>query len=59
VRSKEAVIRTLRRAGVDQKTIQVLEHELQDPVDLDRDENLLAAHGITLDRLVDRFGGSP
>jgi hypothetical protein len=59
VRPKDTVIRALRRAGVAQDTIERLEHELQDPVDLDRDGNLLLADGITLDRLMDRVGGSP
>jgi hypothetical protein len=59
IRSKEAVIRTLRRACVGQETVEVLEHVLQDPVDLDRDGDLLLAHGISLDGLIDRVGGSP
>jgi hypothetical protein len=59
VRSKDAVIRTLRRAGVLPETIAVLQRQLPNPVDLDRDGNLLLSYGITMDRLIDRFGGSP
>jgi hypothetical protein len=59
VRSKDAVIGTLRRAGVLPETIAVLERKLPNPVDLDRDGNLLLSHGITMDRLMDRLGGSP
>jgi hypothetical protein len=33
--------------------------ELPDPVDLDRAVQFLAPHGITLDALVSRMGGSP
>jgi hypothetical protein len=59
LRSKDTVIATLRRARVDPKTIEALERELPDPVDLDRDGNLLFAHGITCERLMDRLGASP
>jgi hypothetical protein len=59
VRPKDAVIGTLRRAGVAPDTIAILQRQLPDPVDLDRDGHLLAAHGITMDSLIDRFGGSP
>jgi hypothetical protein len=59
VRSKEGVIGTLRRAGVPPETIAVLQRQLPDPVDLDRDGNLLASFGITMDQMIDRFGGSP
>ncbi len=59
LRSKDAVIATLRRAGVAPETITALERQLPDPVDLDRDGNMLAAHGITMERLIERFGASP
>jgi hypothetical protein len=42
-----------------QQTIDALGRQLPDPVDLDRYGNLLLAHGITWDRLIDRAGGSP
>jgi hypothetical protein len=53
------VIRTLRRARVAKDTIEALERELPDPVDFDRDGNLLLAHGLTVDGLMDRMGASP
>jgi heme-degrading monooxygenase HmoA len=59
MRSKDAVIGALRRAGVAPETIAVLQRQLPDQVDLGRDGNLLAAHGITMDRLGDRLGASP
>jgi hypothetical protein len=58
-RSKDAVIVALRRAGLASETIAVLRRQLPDEVELDRDGHLLAAHGITMDRLTDRLGGSP
>jgi hypothetical protein len=59
LRSKDAVIGALRRAGVAPESIAVLQRRLPDPVDLDRDGELLLAHGITIDRVIDRLGGSP
>lgn len=59
IRPKAAVLATLRRAGVPEETVQALDAALRDPVDLRRDGDLLARHGITLGRLVDRMGGSP
>jgi hypothetical protein len=44
---------------VDPKTIEALERELPDPVDLEREGNLLFGHGITRERLMDRLGASP
>jgi hypothetical protein len=59
VRSKADVFAVLRRAGEPEQTIDALDALLDDPVDLQRDADVLARHGITLDRLVDRMGGSP
>jgi hypothetical protein len=58
-RPKSHVIQALRQAGIAQQKIEELERQLPDPVDLDRDGNLLLAYGITWDRLIDRAGGSP
>jgi hypothetical protein len=58
IRSKRDVLDTLRRAGV-YGLIDGKEDELPDPVDLDRDEPLLADLGITRGLLVDLMGGSP
>jgi hypothetical protein len=58
IRSKQDVLDTLRRAGV-YDLIDGKEDELPDPVDLDRDEPLLAELGITRGLLVDLMGGSP
>jgi hypothetical protein len=59
VRRKADVLAVLRRAGFSEQTVEALDAELKDPVDVDRDANVLLRHGITLDRLIDRLGGSP
>ena len=59
LRSKAEVLAVLRRARIPEETLQTLDAALEDPVDLRRDGNLLALHGITLDALTDRLGGSP
>jgi hypothetical protein len=58
IRSKQNVLDALRRAGA-YELIEGREDELPDPVDLDRDESLLAEFGITLSLLVEAMGGSP
>lgn len=59
VRSKSEVLAILRRAGVPEQTVEALDAELLDSVDLDRDANVFLRHGITLDHIIDRMGGSP
>ena len=52
-------IAMVRRAGFPEETIQALESELDDPIDTERDAVILLRHGVTIDRLIDRMGGSP
>jgi hypothetical protein len=59
VRRKTEILAVLRRAGYSEQTVSALDAELQDPVDVDRDANVFLRHGITLDRIIDRMGGSP
>jgi hypothetical protein len=59
VHPKSEVLAILRRAGVSEQTVEALDAELRDPVDTDRDANAFLRHGITLDYLIDRMGGSP
>jgi hypothetical protein len=59
LRSKAEVLAVLRRAGVPEQTVQQLNAALEDPVDLRRDDALLASFGVTHDNLIDRMGGSP
>ena len=59
LRPKSEVLAVLHRAGIAEHTLQALNAALEDPVDLQRDGNLLARYGITRDSLIDRMGGSP
>jgi hypothetical protein len=59
LRPKADILTILRRAGVPEETIEALDDVLDDPVDLDRDGNVFLRHGITVDTLIDRMGGSP
>jgi hypothetical protein len=58
IRSKQEIFDTLRRAGA-YGLIEGREELLPDPVDLDRDQPLLASLGITRGLLVELMGGSP
>lgn len=58
-RSHEEAARVLRRAGYSDEFIQELLSQLPDPIDLERDQQILARYGISPERLMDRMGGSP
>ena len=58
-RSHEQVSRLLRRAGYPEEFIREVLSELPDPVDLQRDQQILWRYGLTPERLMDQFGGSP
>lgn len=49
----------LRRAGYDPERIEDLLRDLPDPIDIDRDGDVLVKRGIDRDQLNDRMGGSP
>jgi hypothetical protein len=55
---KSHVLDVLRRAGWGQE-LNMVKTTLPDPVDLDRDEPLLASLGITRGELMDEYGASP
>jgi uncharacterized membrane protein YebE (DUF533 family) len=59
VRRKAEILAVLRRAGYSEQTVAALDAELNDPVDIDRDADVLLRHGITVDGVIDRMGGSP
>jgi hypothetical protein len=59
LRPKANVLAVLHRAGGPDQTVRALNAALADPIDLRRDGNVLLSYGITLDRLIDRMGGSP
>jgi hypothetical protein len=58
-RSHEEVVRVLRRAGYPDEFISEVLSQLPDPIDLQRDEQILARYGLGPERLMDRLGGSP
>lgn len=55
--AREEVLRVLRRAGMTESA-EALAPVLPEIVDLDRDGELLARHGVTHDDLISRLGGS-
>jgi hypothetical protein len=57
--SKATVVEVMRRAGYPPELVDEVASKLQDPVDLDRDADLLAHYGLTRPELMNRLGGSP
>lgn len=58
-KSHEEAARVLRRAGYSDDFIHEVLSQLPDPIDLQRDGQILARYGLTSERLMDRMGGSP
>jgi hypothetical protein len=58
-RSHEEAARVLRRAGYSDEFIHEVLSQLPDPIDLQRDQQILARFGLSAERLMDRMGGSP
>lgn len=58
-RSHEEAARLLRRAGYSEELISEVLTQLPDPIDLERDQEILARYGLNPERLMDRMGGSP
>jgi hypothetical protein len=59
LRSHKETARVLRRAGYSDEFISEVLGQLPDPIDLERDQELLARYGLSPERLMDRMGGSP
>jgi hypothetical protein len=57
--SKAEAARALRRLGFTVPQIDEIFSHLDDPIDVDRDGEMLQRHGITRGHLVDDMGGSP
>lgn len=57
--AKADAVEMLRRARFSEETIQALQSRLDDPIDTERDATVLAQHGVTIDELISRMGGSP
>jgi hypothetical protein len=51
--------RILRRAGYTPEQIQVVAAQLPDPIDADRDRQILDGYGITRGHLMELMGASP
>ena len=49
----------LRRAGYSTSRAESVLHDLPDPIDFDRDAQVLLSRGVSLDRLINAMGGSP
>ena len=49
----------LRRAGYSEEFISEVLAQLPDPIDLQRDQQILGRYGLTPERLMDRMGGGP
>jgi len=58
-RSHEEAARLLRRAGYSDEFISEVLGQLPDPIDFERDQQILARYGLSSERLMDRMGGSP
>jgi hypothetical protein len=58
-RSHEEVAQVLRHAGYPDDFIREVLAELPDPVELERDDPILARFGLGADRLMQRLGSSP
>jgi hypothetical protein len=57
--SHEDAKRVLRRAGYSTEFISKVLSQLPDPIDPERDQEILARYGLNAERLMDRMGGSP
>lgn len=58
-RSHAEAARILRRAGYSGEFIAEVLGKLPDPIDLQRDQLILAEYGLDPERLMERLGGSP
>ena len=58
-RSHKEFAQVLRRAGYVHEFISDVLSQLPDPIDLQRDQQILARYSLSSERLMDRMGGSP
>jgi hypothetical protein len=58
-RSHEEAARILHRAGYSDEFIKEVLSQLPDPIELQRDQQILGRYGLSPERLMDRMGGSP
>jgi hypothetical protein len=58
LRTHQEFARVLRRAGYPDEFISEVLSQMADPIDLHRDQQILARYGLSSERLMDRLGGS-
>jgi hypothetical protein len=58
-RSHAELQQVLRRAGYSDEFVRNVLSQLPDPIDLQRDQEILARFGLSPERLMDRMGASP
>jgi hypothetical protein len=58
-RSHEEVARVLRHAGYPDEFIREVLSQLPDPIDVERDQQILGRYGLSRERLMERLGGGP
>ncbi len=59
VYSHERTARLLRREGYSDELISEVLGQVPDPIDLERDQEILARYGLSTERLMDLLGASP
>jgi len=59
LRSHAEFTQVLRRVGYSEDFIVEVLGQLSDPIDLQRDQQVLAHYQLSSERLMDRLGGSP
>jgi hypothetical protein len=59
LRTHEDFTLVLRRAGYSDEFISEVLGQLSDPINLQRDQQILAHYRLSSERLMDRLGGSP
>jgi hypothetical protein len=58
-RSHEDAAKVMHRAGYSDDFIHEVLSQLPDPIDVQRDQEILGRYGLTAERLMDRLGGGP
>jgi hypothetical protein len=58
-RSHEDAAKIMHRAGYPDDFIHEVLSQLPDPIDFQRDQEILGRYDLTAERMMDRLGGSP
>jgi len=58
-RSHQDAAKVLRRTGYSDEFIHEVLSQLPDPIDVERDQEILGRYGLTPERLMDRLGSGP